>query len=191
VINQYRGFGLAFRYSSWGGDTTNGDFGSTIIENWGGVHGWIGAHVIFRESQPVQIYDGFHLDPVVADLVVPGTQTPATTDLLRVKFSLGPWPALGYVNAYDQDGNLLLSLSRPFGSGLDPWFTLHAPGIHSFSAGAYWLPAPSPQMNAPPWGVAAVSFDQAPEPTGVALCALGVLGLAGIAPKRRLVARGA
>jgi hypothetical protein len=185
VIDQYRGLGLAFRYSWWDGSSVNGDAGSTVIENQKGVQGWVGAHVVFREGSPVFIYNGNHLDPVVADLVVPGTQVPATTALLRVQFSPAG-PGLGYVNAYDKDGNLLLSVSRALGSGLDPWFTLRAPGIHSFSAGAYWLPGPGMQFNAPPWGVAAVTFNQeAPEPSGLVLCGLGVPGLAGLARKRR------
>jgi hypothetical protein len=197
VIDQYRGVGLAFRFEfEKSPDSRYLDGVSTVIETRGDAHAWVGANVHVRDFQ-ASIWSG-NLDPVTADLVVPGTQTPATTDTLRLKFS-PPRPEVhggaynAWVDAYDKAGKLLLSASRDIGSGVDPWLALDAPGIHSFSARASdtadWEAHNfGPLQNGPPWGIAAVAFDQAPqgapEPSGLVLGGLGVLGLAGFLRKR-------
>jgi hypothetical protein len=67
------------------------------------------------------------------------------------------------------------------------WVTVSGPGIHSFQVTAFpgLIPANSPGTTPFIWGVAAVDFQEAPEPTSLALASLGLVGLVGYAWRRR------
>ncbi len=118
--------------------------------------------------------------------VVPGKGGPATTDSLRLRvYSF--FRAQFTLDAYDINGDLLRTTSVVTSPGVDQWLTFSAPGTHSFTASEGWLGWP-PAQNWPPWLLGAVEFQPvaaAPEPGGLALFALGALGLATRAWPRR------
>jgi hypothetical protein len=123
--------------------------------------------------------------------VVPGTDEPATTDTLRLRIS-SAWESAFTLDAYDVNGKLLRSYSMLTEPGIDQWVSVEARGIHSFRADeSWWHPPGSPpgiDDNSPQWWMYAVEFTPvaaAPEPGGLALFALGALGLAARARRKR------
>jgi MYXO-CTERM domain-containing protein len=182
VTDQYVGVGLNFPYRMTGVDTGL----STALVQVDGVKVWTGASAV-----DAGILGGVSFSAGVrAELVVPGTQTPATADSLRLEVvaSGGAGLASAVVQGYDARGDLLLSQRTSISEGPGgTWVTLSAPGLHSFQVTAFpgLVPA-SASGNTPfTWGVAAVDVQTAPEPASLAHASLALLGLAGWAWRRR------
>jgi hypothetical protein len=148
----------------------------------------------------------------VADVWVPATRTEAVASSVgfinyasTLTGALGLTPAsaltveyigpgVGVLSVFDKGGHLLGTtfaggVVGPHGGVL---LTLTDPGITSFTVGPPLLPLAGafPPVGLP-WGVAQVSFTpaSAPEPGALTLCAVGALGLAGCARRRRRAAR--
>ena len=182
VTNQYASQGLNFPYRMTGVDTGL----STALVRVNGVKVWTGANSV----------DGGFLGAVSfasgvkAELVVPGTQTQATTDSLRLHLvaSGGMGLASALIQAYDGHGNPLLVQRTSITEGpAGTWITLSGPGIQSFQVMAFpgLIPADGPANLPFIWGVAGIDFHPAPEPTSLALAGLGLAGLVGQAWRRR------
>ena len=128
---------------------------------------------------------------VVADLVRPGTTTPAVADSVTVTFA-SAGPGLAQLEAFDKNGRLLKTVTAQVGSALDVPVELDVAGIQSISALVY-----QPVVDPPPgvvsvagWpvypgGVASIEWHEAPEPAGFVLGGLGMFALLGYAWRRR------
>jgi hypothetical protein len=115
-------------------------------------------------------------------LVVPGTTTPAVTDLISIQGDEIPIPGDVVFSAYDVDGNLIASGTQPDTAG--GTYALSAAGIHEF------------RLHSTSGTVAYdnLTFDtpallsSAPEPGTVGFLTLGIASVAGVR-LRRLFAR--
>jgi hypothetical protein len=196
VWSQYQGRGVLFSTAPWVPPTIDAGH-TTAVAVVNGVKVWVGASSVAPRPATVDFSAG-----VTAQLVAPGTTTPALTDSLRVKVvSAGGTGFAAYqLSGYDAHGHLLLSQTSNFRArGSGDWLTLSAKGIQSIHVTAVPLLFPLdpvPGFVGPPerpfaWGVAAIDVAGAPEPTGLALAGLGLAGWIGYAWRRRRAAAGA
>jgi hypothetical protein len=105
-------------------------------------------------------------------LVVPGTTTPAVTDMISIQGDLIPIPGNVISTAYDINGNLIASGTQPDSAG--GVYSLTAPGIHEFrlhsESGTVAYDNLSFDTPAAPSG----SASTAPEPSTLAFIGLGI-----------------
>lgn len=187
VTNQYQGVGLIFPSQMTGVDTANGTAlvrvnGSTVWTTGTHVDGPVISNVWFNSASAV-----------TADLVAPGTTTPAVADSVRVDF-LSAGPLAVSLGAYDKNGHQVAFTTALIAAGVDTPISLGGDGITSIQATAYQPiidpPGgvdPSPGAQPPfAWGVSGIAWANAPEPGGLVLGGLGVFGLLAYAWKRRL-----
>jgi hypothetical protein len=95
--------------------------------------------------------------------------------------------ASSLLDAFDAKGNLLMEQMTSITEGAaGTWVDLSAPGIPSFEVAAFPVLIPGDFHLVTPfsWGVAAIDFQAAPEPSSLALAAFGLIGLAGCTRRR-------
>jgi hypothetical protein len=182
VSSQYASLGLNFPFRMTGVDTGLG----TALVRVNGVTAWTGGNLVDGG-----ILGGVSFSAgVKAELVVPNTQTPTTADSLRLHLVAagGTGVASALVDAFDAKGNVVLEKRTSITEdAAGTWVDLSAPGIHSFevTASPDVIPGNFPLETPFSWGVAAIDFQAAPEPTSLALAGFGLAGLAGWAWRRR------
>ena len=186
ATDQYQGLGVVFPGKMTGVDTGLG----TAVVMVNGAKVWTGASYA---DGGILSYIGFNGEVgVSADLVTPGSTTPAVMDHLRVGYrSLGQ--GIAYLAAYDLQGHLIQATSAPITGGVDATLSLNVAGIHSLYATVFQAVVDPPagadafaagQPDA--WGVRSIEFREAPEPAGLALGGLGLCGWIAFAWRRRL-----
>jgi hypothetical protein len=183
VIDQYSSLGIQFPQVAVTKDVSYG----TAITWVGGVKVWA-PMFISSEGNSIPFQDKSVVDMgtvsfINGRLVTPGTNTPTTTSSLSIEV-INQNPALWniLVFAFDTKGNLLgqLTDSHQTGSHGSDLLTIQAFGISSFFTHAD--PLNLSKIGNPDWGIAGLEFGTAPlaapEPSGVVLLGLGMLGLA-------------
>jgi hypothetical protein len=173
VTDQYSSLGIQFPQVAVTKDVSYG----TAMTWVGGIKVWAPAF-IFQGNASVDMGTVSFMN---GQLVVPGTNTPTTTSSLSVELiNQNPaWNILVY--AFDAKGNLLgqLTDSHQTGSHGGDILTIQVSGISSFFTHAD--PLSWTAMGKPDWGIAGLEFGTAPlaapEPGGVVLLGLGMLGL--------------
>ena len=186
VADQYQGAGVVFPGQMTGVDT---GFGTAVIRV-NGASVWT----------PAAYSDGLILSAlafnspagVAADLVLPGTSTPAVADSVRVDF-LSAGNLIVTLGAYDKNGVQVASTTALIAAGVETPLSLGGAGIESIRATAY-QPVIDPLTCVSPdstpaipvaWGVRSIEWANAPEPGGLVLAGLGMCGLIGYARRRR------
>ena len=185
VTNQYQGVGLIFTSQMTGVDSGYG----TALVRVNGSTVWTTAG--YSDAGLLGGVDFNAPSAVAADLVAPGTTTPAVSDSVRVDF-LSAGPLAVSLGAYDKNGNQVAFTTALIAAGNTP-ISLGGAGITSIRATAYQPVIdppggvdPSPGAQPPfAWGVRSVAWANAPEPGGLVLAGLGIVGLIAYAWKRR------
>jgi hypothetical protein len=181
VSSQYAALGLLFPIRQVAPDTAY----ATVITNVGGTDVWAGAFQFGAGGGPNTVLSFDALSFVAGAFVRPGPLNgPVTTGSFSMELVTSGAAMLSVMGA-DANGNPTFTSLNVSGPGRT-WLTVTAPALEFFGADAFQpVTDPLPGPVAPPlvWGVAAVRFvpdgaQTAPEPSSLALAALGALGLA-------------
>lgn len=186
VSGQYQGAGVVFPGQMTGVDS---GFGTALVRV-NGASVW--APAAYSDGLVLRTLSFDSPAGVAADLVLPGTLTPAVADSVRADL-LSAGNLIVTLGAYDKNGVEVGSTTALIAAGVETPLSLGGAGIESIRATAY-QPVIDPldgshacPASAVPvaWGVRSIAWANAPEPGGLALAALGVLGWMGYARRRR------
>lgn len=181
VEDQYAGLGIGF--------------GNTAVTRTNGTLTFAPAGSIFPWAPPPTSLNYRSLDGAVEGVfVAPKLSGYATTSYLSIEFLGVQSSGLSGVGAISVFGTHGQVLGNAFtSSGIGPHggsvVTIHTPGIILFAA-YRTLSAADPDATAP-WGIAQIEFgplqsvNRTPEPTGLALFAIGLATLAGTGRRNR------